>query len=43
MTDNNPNNTTSSAYEYSEDVLEFLALLLEEYLQQQKLNKSPPE
>ena len=34
------------AYEYSEDVLEFLALLIEEDLklkEQEKLNKSPPE
>lgn len=34
------------AYEYSEDVLEFLALLIEEDLRQKKLakqNKSPPE
>lgn len=43
MIDNNPNNTLSSAYEYSEDVLEFLSLLMEEYLKQQRLNKSPPE
>lgn len=43
MLDSNPNNTPSSAYEYSEDVLEFLALLMEEYLEHQKLNKSPPE
>lgn len=38
-----PNNTPLSTHEYSEDVLEFLTLLVEEYLQQQKVNKSPPE
>ncbi len=43
MTDNNPNNACPLAYEYNEDVLEFLSLLLEEYLKQQRLNKSPPE
>lgn len=34
------------AYEFSEDILEFLALLIEEDLrlkEQEKLNKSPPE
>lgn len=34
------------AYEFSEDILEFLALLIEEDLRQKeadKLNKSPPE
>lgn len=34
------------AYEYSEDVLEFLTLLIEEDLRQKELakqNKSPPE
>jgi len=43
MIDNIPNNTPLSAYEYSEDVLEFLALLIEEYLEHKKFNKSPPE
>ena len=34
------------AYEFSEDILEFLALLIEEDLRQKELakqNKSPPE
>ena len=34
------------AYEFSEDILDFLALLIEEDLrlkEQEKLNKSPPE
>lgn len=35
MLDNSP--------EFSEDVLEFLVLLIEEDLQQRKLNKSAPE
>lgn len=36
----------NSAHEFSEDLLEFLTLLIEEDLRQtklQKLNKSPPE
>lgn len=36
----------NTTYEFNEDILEFLALLIEEDLRQeklQKLNKSPPE
>lgn len=36
MLNSNPNDTTLSINEYSEDVLEFLSLLMEEYLKQTK-------
>ena len=47
MFNNIPNNTafetSQNTPEFSEDLLEFLALLIEEDLRQKKLNKSPPE
>lgn len=43
---NTPSNKDISnevCYEFSEDVLDFLALLLEEYLRVEKLNNAPPK
>lgn len=43
---NTPSNKDISnevCHEFSEDVLDFLALLLEEYLRVEKLNNAPPK